>query len=124
MEKHHENLHKGANGKLFEFAKQLRRQATDAEVALWKEIRNGNGLKFRRQHPLNNFIADFYCHEKNLVIELDGSIHHIELIAAKDVERTIQLRELGIIVIRFENCEVMENMKSVLERIKQVVAAL
>jgi len=122
MESRHENLHKGANGKLFEFAKQLRRQATEAEVTLWKELRNGklDGLKFRRQHPLGNFIADFYCHEKKLVIEVDGSIHKIDAVADRDLERTNQIAEVGISVIRFENWEVMNDMESVLKRIRQV----
>ena len=111
---------------MFEFAKQLRRKATKAEVVLWKEIRNGKlgGLKFRRQHPINNFIADFYCHEKKLIVELDGSIHDIDSAIDRDVERTRQLGELGIVVIRFKNVEVTEDVKSVLERIKQTIADL
>ena len=65
---------------IFDNAKVLRQRSTKAEQHLWKMIRNSQlmGFKFRRQHPLKYFIADFYCHEALLVIELDGSIHELE----------------------------------------------
>ena len=70
MEEHKESLFKGAKGNLFEFSRELRKRSTEAEEILWQFLRNKNhnGLKFRRQHPLKDYIADFYCHELKLVI--------------------------------------------------------
>lgn len=77
VESYNDNLHKGATGKLYEYGRELRRTSTKAEKILWEHLRDKrmNGLKFRRQPPLDKYIADFYCHEKKLVIELDGSVH-------------------------------------------------
>ena len=77
MDPFNENLHQQANRKLYEYGRILRQRQTDAEEKLWQLIRNRklSGLKFRRQHPLDKYIADFCCHEKRLVIELDGGIH-------------------------------------------------
>lgn len=72
-----DKLFKGAMARTFENARLLRKVSTEAEDLLWQELRNRKlmGLKFRRQHPLKNFVADFYCAEKNLVIEVDGNVH-------------------------------------------------
>src|ERR1035437_9732286 len=77
-ESYNDNLHKYSSPKIYEFAKDLRQTSTVAEQLLWEHIRNKklSGLKFRRQHPLDNYIADFYCHEKKLAIQLDGGIHN------------------------------------------------
>ncbi|MDM8159911.1 endonuclease domain-containing protein [Labilibaculum sp. K2S] len=101
-------------------AKELRRNMTESEKLLWSEIRNRkiNGLKFRRQHPINIFIADFYCHEIKLVIELDGNIHDSEENKEYDQGRTAELGYLGVKVIRFANEEVMNSMNTVLAKIK------
>ncbi|WP_320019573.1 endonuclease domain-containing protein [Labilibaculum manganireducens] len=101
-------------------AKELRRNMTESEKLLWTEIRNRklNGLKFRRQHPINIFIADFYCHEIKLVIELDGNIHDYEENKEYDEGRTAELEYLGVKVIRFTNEEVMNSMNKVLAQIK------
>ncbi|WP_461639300.1 endonuclease domain-containing protein [Labilibaculum euxinus] len=101
-------------------AKELRRNMTKSEKLLWTEIRNRklNGLKFRRQHPINIFIADFYCHEIKLVIELDGNIHDSEENKEYDEGRTAELGYLGVKVIRFTNEEVINSMTNVLAKIK------
>jgi len=114
-----DNLHKGATGKLFEYSRELRQSSTEAEKLLWERLRNRklNGLKFRRQHPIDKYIVDFYCHEKRLVIELDGSVHNINENAAYDRARTVELGGLKITVIRFRNVEVENDMESVLEKI-------
>lgn len=66
----------GANHLLSELVKDLRRNMTDAEMALWMHLKAGiSGLKFRRQHPIGIYIVDFYCHKIKLIIEADGSIH-------------------------------------------------
>jgi very-short-patch-repair endonuclease len=116
------NLHKGANGKLYEFSRELRQVETEAEKALWKLLRNKklNGLKFRRQHPLSNYIADFYCHEKRLVIELDGAVHDIKENAEYDNVRTYQLKQDGISVVRFRNEEVMNDIENVIKKVREV----
>jgi len=123
MEKsYNDNLHKGANGKLYEFSRELRQVETEPEKTLWELLRNKklNGLKFRRQHPLGNYIADFYCHEKKLVIELDGAIHDTKENIDYDKRRTQQLNEEGIIVVRFRNEEVMTDIEAVIKKIREV----
>lgn len=89
-------------------AKVLRREETLSEKRLWELLRNGNinGLKFRRQHALRNYIADFYCHELRLVIEVDGEIHDREDVKIHDEKRTEILKKLGIKVIRYKNEDV------------------
>lgn len=98
----------GAALSTFEKAKALRKNSTPAEKRLWKIIRDRKmlGLKFRRQHPLKYFIADFYCHEALLVLEVDGSIHTLEEIKQYDKEREAMIAELGLTVLRFTNEEV------------------
>ncbi len=119
---YNDNLHKGANGKLYEFSRELRQVETEAEKVLWEWLRNKklNGLKFRRQHPLSSYIADFYCHEKKLVIELDGAIHETKENMDYDKTRTQQLNEEGIIVVRFRNEEVMNDIEAVIKKIREV----
>jgi very-short-patch-repair endonuclease len=92
---------------------------TPAETVLWKHLRNNklNGLKFRRQHPLFIFIADFYCHQKKLIIELDGEIHDDPEQAEHDNNRTADLEEKGFSILRFRNEEVISDLEKVLERI-------
>jgi very-short-patch-repair endonuclease len=118
--KYDDKLFKGATPKIFENAKELRRASTAAEDLLWQELRNRKlaGLKFRRQHPLNNYIADFYCSEKSLVIEIDGNIHNKPDIKEYDDARTQDLATMGIHVLRFTNTEVETNITQVLQRIK------
>ncbi len=118
-ESYRDNLHKGAIGKLYQYGRELRQSATNAEKILWEHLRNRklNGLKFRRQHPIDKFIADFYCHEKKLVIELDGSVHDDKMNAQYDEARTYELKELSIRVIRFRNSEVEKNIEFVLKKI-------
>jgi very-short-patch-repair endonuclease len=102
-------------------AKELRKEQTEAERMLWRVLRNRsvNGLKFRRQHPLDGFVLDFFCPEVKLCVELDGGIHDSQL--ERDAERTAQLEARGLRVIRFRNEEV-EEMASVLRRIAKAAA--
>ena len=74
-------------------------------------------LKFRRQHPINQFIVDFYCDQLKLVIELDGDYHDIPEIKERDEEREHMLKEWGLKVIRFKNKEVETDIKSILLKI-------
>ena len=125
-ESYNDNLHKGAIGKLYQYGKELRQESTEAEEKLWAELRNKklNGLKFRRQHPIDKFIVDFYCHEKKLVIELDGNIHDEKVNKEYDNARTAMLAGLDVIVLRFGNEEVINNMKNVLEKISDATNVL
>jgi very-short-patch-repair endonuclease len=92
---------------------------TEAEEILWEHLRNNklNGLKFRRQHPLDIFIADFYCHQRKLIIELDGGIHDVLNQREYDEGRTFELEGKGFKILRFRNEEVIKDIDSVLYRI-------
>jgi glutamine amidotransferase len=99
----------------------LRNQPTLAETILWGHLCKGNqfGIKFRRQHPISYYIADFYCHVAKLVIEIDGSIHNVAQVLQNDIERQVYLESLGLKVIRFTNEDILNNLETVLEKIDQ-----
>ena len=113
----------GASKELIELAKVFRREQTEAEEVLWKALRNHGfaNLKFRRQHPVKWFIADFYCHEHKLIIEVDGGIHKRDLQTEHDQNRTSEIEMMGIQVIRFSNEEIMSNLDSVLQKIQTTI---
>jgi len=115
-----DNLFYGASQEIRSRAKVLRKEITIAEKLLWNKLRNKQleGLKFRRQHPIDIFIADFYCHEKKLIVEVDGEIHKYQ--KEYDEGRTSELEAYGVTVIRFTNDEVINNIKQVIKRIKEV----
>lgn len=118
------NMFYGASNLIFERAKELRNRLTDSESLLWNHIKGKQlGVKFRRQHPISNYIADFYCHEIKLVIELDGSIHNLPEIASNDLERQKYLEEIGLTVLRFTNRELYHNLNQVLDKIKEAIQA-
>jgi len=100
-------------------AKQLRKNMTVAERALWRHLRSRQlaGYKFRRQQPIGRFIVDFACLEKRLVIELDGGQHAEPEQAANDAERSEWLHKNGIRVIRFWNHDVLNNLDAIKEAI-------
>ena len=95
-------------------ARRLRREMTDAEHQLWHHLRNRafTGFKFRRQHPVGPYVADFACLEKRLIVELDGSQH---LDSSPDAIRDRWLGRVGYTVLRFWNNEVFEELDGVLE---------
>jgi cyclase len=112
----------GADPMVFAKAKELRGAMTDAESFLWNYLKAGvNGLKFRRQHPLGCYIADFYCHKAKLVIEVDGSIHQLIDVKAKDAQKQTDLVRNGYTVLRFTNKEVMSNVSAVLEKVQYAI---
>jgi very-short-patch-repair endonuclease len=120
MKNYIENLALGASEVIMANARALRARMTPAEKLLWVNLRNRKlgGLKFRRQHPIDRFIADFYCHEKRVVIEVDGGIHLKSDQLEYDQNRTVVLNDWGIEVIRFTNEEVLFSISKVLERIR------
>ena len=94
----------------------LRQNATPQEVILWSRLKNGQlGYKFRRQHSFGKYVADFYCREKYLVIEIDGS-QHLEQ-KEYDDERSKFLENQGLCVLRFWDNEINTNINGVMERI-------
>ncbi|MBM0658810.1 DUF559 domain-containing protein [Capnocytophaga genosp. AHN8471] len=106
--------------RLIEEAKRMRKEPTDAEAALWELLRDKKlGDKFRRQHLIDDFIVDFVCLSKNLVIEVDGGYHNDPTQKEYDQQRTLYLSEKGFKVIRFTNEEVLGNTEAVLTKIKQ-----
>lgn len=116
----------GAKRRIFEYADTLRTNSTPSEKILWQHLKGKRlmGLKFRRQHPANQFILDFYCHEIRLVIELDGSIHDLPERKEYDKGRQYCLEEFGLTVIRFRNEEINSNLPEVLQKIKKLIKEL
>ena len=123
---HDEGMWKGAPSDSFSKAQFLRRNETIAEKLLWEKLRNNQleGLKFRRQHPINIYIADFYCHKFKLIIELDGDYHNQEEQKQKDEVRTEVLRLNDLNIIRFKNEEVEQDINQVLITIKNKIEQL
>ena len=119
------NMHYGASPILFELAEELRAKMTQAEETLWDIIKiNDWHLKFRRQHPLSNYIADFYCDNVKLVIELDGGYHSHKEVKIYDEARENDLNFFGITVLRFKNEEVFNNIDRVLNKIGSTITTL
>ena len=120
-----ENMFYGASHLIFQKAEELRNRMTPAEELLWKHIYiNEWKLKFRRQHPISNYVVDFYCHAARLVIELDGDIHDVEEVKINDEVREQNLKSLGLTVLRFKNEEVFQNKSIVLKTIKDTIEVI
>ena len=115
-----DNMWKGAPASIFSNAKKLRENETEAEVLLWLALKDNqvDGYKFRRQHPISIYIADFYCHKLKLVIEIDGAYHLSEEQQLLDKERTAFLEFQGLKVIRFSNKDVLLDLPGVINKIK------
>ncbi len=107
---------------IFKRAEELRNKMTSAEEILWRHIHiNQWHLKFRRQHPIANYVADFYCHAIKLVIEIDGGIHEVEEVKIYDELREKNMKALGLTVLRFKNEEIFNNIKTVLSKISDTI---
>ncbi len=121
-----DNLFYNSNKTTFDNAKSLRKELTNAEELLWQRLRGRKfqGLKFRRQHPIGKYIADFYCHELKFVVEVDGSLHEIEEQKEYDVGRTFELNKMDIKVIRFTNNEIEREMSRVLSKLNDFIKGL
>ena len=104
---------------IWEKARDLRHNATDAERRLWQHLRGRQlqGLKFRRQYPIAGYVADFACIEARLVIELDGGQHSEQ--AEYDAERTRKMQANGYRVLRFWNDDVLLRTEAVLDEISR-----
>ena len=122
---HDVSMWKGAPTSIFLKAKELRNQMTLSERQLWSELEKNKllGVKFRRQHPIGIYIVDFYAHKFKLIIELDGKYHQNKKQQILDNERTAFLEFNGLKVIRFRNDEILENLATVIQRIKNEVSS-
>ena len=109
-------------GKLKDFAEENRKHPTQAESILWEFLRGKQlGCSFRRQHVIGQFIADFVCLERNLVIEIDGGYHQLPEQQTSDEERSEWLNSQGLKVMRFTNDEILNNIEQVINRIKEEI---
>ena len=105
---------------LKEYARENRNNQTDAEKCLWAQLRGGElGMKFKRQHIIYDFIADFVCLEKKLIVEVDGAYHFTNEQMGHDAYRTDVLEQFGFRVIRFTNDEVINETERVIQTIKK-----
>jgi very-short-patch-repair endonuclease len=113
----------GAKPSIFKLASELRKDETEAEKKLWSKLCKNQimGLQFRRQHPINIFVADFYCPKIKLVIEVDGSIHDIYEYAEHDIGRSEILNDFGITVIRFTNEQILNDLAETVKQIESCV---
>ena len=110
----------GAGPIIFELAKKLRNNVTPTEMILWGRLKEYfPKLRFRRQHPISLYIADFYCHTERLVIEIDGSIHDLDEVKTNDLIRQKDLEDFGIKVLRFSTKEITHGLNAVLQRIEK-----
>lgn len=111
-----------ASNLIFENAKELRKNLTHAELILWGYLKQRpQGHKFRRQHPISNYIADFYAHSLKLIIEVDGSVHADEIVFLNDIERQSDLEKKGISFLRFTNEEVETSLEIVVSKIEEYI---
>ena len=118
-------MYYGASAKLFHFAREMRKNPTAAEQGLWLILYDPffDQYKFRRQHPIAQFIADFYCHSLKLVIEVDGG-YHLDIEQKEfDSFRDEDMNELGISVIRVTNEEVISRPVVVKDRIIECIVS-
>ena len=107
----------------FQNARELRNKLTPAEQTFWLRLKEQfPEYKFRRQHPISIYIADFYCHKLKLVIEIDGSIHDSEEAKLADEKRQKYLENLNLTVIRFTNEQITSEVENVIRIISSIIA--
>ena len=109
------------NSKLVPLSRELRKNMTKEERHLWYDFLNTYPVRFMRQRILGNYIADFYCAQAKLVIELDGSQHYSEEGLIKDRIRTSRLESRGLTVLHIPNCEITRNFSGVCEYIDLII---
>jgi len=119
-------MHHGAKPSTFRNAAYLRRHPTKAEEMLWEKLRKNqiDGVHFRRQHPFDVYVPDFYANTVDLVIEVDGSIHDEKSVQFSDADRENNLKIFGLFLIRYTNEEVHNSIDDVVENIRLTVIEL
>jgi imidazole glycerol-phosphate synthase subunit HisF len=110
---------------IFSKAKELRKMLTPSEQIFWLRLKqNFPEYKFRKQHPISIYIADFYCHKLKLIIEIDGPIHNSEEAKLNDEKRQKDLENLNLTVIRFANEQIKNEIERVIEMISSTIKKL
>jgi len=110
---------------LKKYAKENRLKMTPSEQAVWEQLRNKQlGFCFRRQHPIGDYIADFFCYKLKLIIEIDGKYHEKSNQQEDDNARTTNLEALGYTILRFTNTEILCSMDRVLNKIREKTTIL
>jgi very-short-patch-repair endonuclease len=119
------NMHLRAKSELFKFAREMRKNPTETEKLLWNILRKfrSKGYIFRRQHPIDLFIADFYCHKLKLILEVDGPIHEDEEAKEYDDGRSGELEKYGIRIIRFTNDQVLRDQDAIISHINKFISS-
>ena len=119
-------MHYGAQASTFRNAAHLRNNPTRAEALLWERLSKNQieGIRFRRQHPFNKYVPDFYAHSIKLVVELDGKIHDEKSVKFTDEDREMNLKLHGLHIIRFPNEEIYHNIEKVVAEIRNKVIEL
>ena len=120
------NMHLGAKASTFSNAYSLRKKPTKAEKLLWERLKNRQveGARFRRQHPIKDFVVDNFVNELKLSIEIDGKYHNEAGQKFSDNNRTEVLFSYGVTIIRFTNEEVFYTIDTVIEKIRQKIIEL
>jgi very-short-patch-repair endonuclease len=104
-------------------AKRLRREMSLPEVLLWKHLcGQPMGVKFRKQHPIGDYVVDFYCAAKRIAIEVDGIAHDMGDRPSRDTRRDAKLREMGVEVVRIPAADVLRNVEESAEAIVRLCA--
>ncbi|MCY7352455.1 MAG: DUF559 domain-containing protein [Cytophagaceae bacterium] len=113
------DMHFGASPEMFRRAKLLREVLTPAETRLWAYLRANQlrGYRFKSQHPIHTFVADFYCHTARLIVELDGDVHDSTEQINHDKNRTFVLEDFGLTIVRFRNERIFLDIDRVLSEI-------
>jgi very-short-patch-repair endonuclease len=121
MEELEKTMYFNAKPKILKAAKILRDNMTSSENIIWERLKGKQicGVRFRRQHPIDIFIADFYCHEARLVVEIDGEVHENQ--KDYDIGRSAEMEKYDILVIRFINIQVQTEIDNVIRTIEETV---
>lgn len=111
------------NHHLTELARQLRNNPTKSEKILWKYLKGDKlgGYDFHRQKPIGNFIYDFYCHDLQVVIELDGYTHTFDEVIENDKAKDVFANELGLTILRFPDKRIYRDINNVLSELAQFI---
>ena len=110
---------------IFANARKLRNEPTSSEIIVWNLLKQHfSSFRFKRQHSISGYIADFYCHKLQLVIEIDGSIHQTEEVKNNDKLREEFLYALNLKVIRFTNDEVCKKGEDIVKKVKEVIDSI
>ena len=119
-------MHVGAKPELFRYAQEMRKNPTESEKVLWNILRKfrSQGYIFRRQHPVDIFIADFYCHKLKLIVEVDGGVHYSQQAMEYDDGRSAEFEKYGLNVIRFTNDQVLNETEKVTFLIQNYIVRL